>query len=258
MRKTIILLVVLLLSSFFITAQNVTLHMYRKVEPADLNEYIKREVNYWSKFAEKEIKAGNMSFWALLVRVGGENMETEPNTLMIKTFTDIDKELDWNGIYKMFPNVKVNNIETESLFKTTSIIYLKGMGNHIQGPNIDPQKDFKYVRMNYFNLKDTWWHLNFEEQDVKPFFKKAMEDGITTLKGWGNSLVLTPKSEGFRYDTHSYDIFTTLNDAVSPDNFDSPIFPEGFFDEWKENIIHPREIRVYKVIKFVNEESVKE
>ena len=256
MKKLSILLCLFLFSITIAQAQEVTTHVYQKVEPSNLDEYLKKDVNYWSSYAEKEIKAGDMSFWALLVRVGGEHMETEPNVLIISTFTDIEKELDWNGTFKVFSNGKNEKLATADLYKTTSVIFLKGMDNHTQGLKVNEKEDFKYIRMNYFNLKDTWWHLNFEEQNVKPFFKKAMDDGITTIKGWGNSLVLTPKSEGFRYDTHSYDIFSTLKDALSPDNFDSPIFPDDFFDEWKENIIYPREIRVYKVIKLINKKTI--
>ena len=55
-----------------------------------------------------------------------------------------------------------------------------------------------------------------------------------------------------KYKTHSYDVFSTLKDALSPDNFDSPIFPDDFFVEWEENIIFPREVRVYKIVKFLS------
>ena len=52
-------------------SQNVTTHQYRRVEPENMQEYLKRETTYWQKLAESEVTKGNLTFWAILQKVGG-------------------------------------------------------------------------------------------------------------------------------------------------------------------------------------------
>ncbi|SDW51083.1 hypothetical protein SAMN05444411_101887 [Lutibacter oricola] len=252
MRKIIVVLFVALFNLVCINAQEFTTHEYRYVAPKDMDDYINREVVYWSKFAESEMKKGNLTYWAVLKRVGGENQLNEPNILRINTFVDIDKEVDWKSITKLFPKMKFKDMDAREISSTTDKIFLRDLGNHIQGVDVVPERDFKYMRINYHNMKNTWWHLNFEAEKVKPFFKKAMDEGKTNVKGWGNSLILTPKSEEFKYKTFSYDIFSTLKDALGPNDFPDMDFPEDFYADWKENYVGERNVRIYKVIKFID------
>ncbi|MDV7187682.1 hypothetical protein R3X25_10355 [Lutibacter sp. TH_r2] len=252
MKKSFIILFTLLMSCAYVNAQEFTTHEYRSVAPEDMDEYIKREVVYWSKFAESEMKKGNLTYWAVLQRVGGEHQLNEPNILRINTFVDIDKEVNWNSITGLFPKMKFKDMDARAISKTTDKIFLRDLGNHIQPENVIPEKDFKYVRINYHNMKDIWWHLNFEAEHVKPFFKEAMDNGKTSIKGWGNALILSPKSDEFRCKTYSYDFFSTLKDALGPNDFPDMDFPEDFYEEYSKNYVGEKNVRIYKVIKFID------
>lgn len=256
MKKSLIILCTLLVSCFFVNAQEFTTHEYRSVAPEDMEDYIKREVVYWSKFAENEMKKGNLTYWAVLQRIGGENQLNEPNILRINTFVDIDKDVDWKSITALFPKDKFEDLDARQISTTTDKIFLRDLGNHIQGKNVVPERDFKYMRINYHNMKDVWWHLNFEANLVKPYFQKAMDDGKTSIKGWGNALILTPKSDGFKYKTFSYDLFSSLKDALGPNDFPDLDFPEDFYKEYLENYVGERYVRIYKVIKFIDVNEV--
>ncbi|WP_111706396.1 hypothetical protein [Lutibacter citreus] len=250
MRKNFLVLLALLLSCSFISAQDVTSHRYRKVAPENLAEYLNNEVTYWSAFSQSEIDKGYLKFWAVLERVGGENLRDEPNILLITQFNDIDRPVDWESIKELFPNEKFKDMMMEDLFINTDIIYLRDLGNDIFSPNIDLEKDIKYVRINYHNMTDMWWHLNFEAQKVKPFFEEAMKKEKTTIKGWGNSLILTPKSDGFKYKTESHEYFSNFRDALGPNDFYDYDFPDGFFKDWQKNYVGERNARIYKIIAF--------
>lgn len=248
MKKYSLVLFALLISCSFITAQDVTTHEYRKVALENIAEYINNEVTYWSSFSQSEIDKGHLKFWAVLQRVGGENLRDEPNILLVTQINDINKPVNWDGIQELFPNEKLKDMMMNDLFTITDKIYLRDLGNDIQGPNINPEKDYKYVRINYHNMKDMWWHLNFEAQKVKPFFDEAMKKDKTSIIGWGNSLILTPKSKAFKYKTESHDYFSTFRDALGPNDFHDYDFPEGFFQEWQENYVGERNVRIYKII----------
>lgn len=259
MKKLSIILFTLLCSCAYVNAQMYTTHTtheYRTVAPEDMEDYIKREVVYWSKFAESEMKKGNLTYWAVLQRVGGENQLNEPNILRINTYADIDKVVDWKSITKLFPNKKFVDMDARQISRTTDKIFLRDLGNHIQADNVVPERDFKYIRINYHNMKDKWWHLNFEATKVKPFFKQAMDDKKTNIKAWGNALILTPKSDAFKYKTYSYDVFSSLKDALGPNDFPDMDFPDDFYEEYRANYVGERNVRIYKVIKFVDVNEV--
>lgn len=257
MTKLSSTLFILLISFSVVFAQDITTHEYRKVAPENLDKYLSNEVNHWSKFAQSQIENGDLKFWAVLLRVGGENQLSEPNILLITQINDIDKPVNWKGIKNLFPKEKLKDLMMQDLFKTTDVIYLRDIGNDIHGENVNIEKDYKYVRVNYHNMKDVWWHLNFETQNVKPFFKEAMDNGTTSIKGWGNSLILSPKSDNFKYKTESHDYFSTLRAALGPNDFPDMDFPEDFFEDWQENYVGNRNVRIYKVIKIAQAKKVK-
>ena len=64
-------------------AQGITNYQFRKVEQANMQEFIKRETTYWSKVAEAAIEKGNLTFWGLFVKVGGFDIPNSPNVLFI-------------------------------------------------------------------------------------------------------------------------------------------------------------------------------
>jgi len=248
MKKVLTFLTVGVLCFQFAKAQEITSHQYRRVAPQDMQEYLKRETTYWSKFAESEITKGNLTFWAILQRVGGVDQETSPNILIINTFKDVDKGADWASVTDLFPDVKMEDIQTNTLSTNTDMVFLRDLGNHTRGANVVPENDFKYVRIIYHNTKDSGKHLTFEAEKWKPMLEKAMADGKTTMKGWGNAVVILPESDDFPYSSMSYDLFATAHGALAPAFNSDMEVPDGFFTPLAENYNGPRNAHLYRIV----------
>ena len=252
MKKALIMFFAILMAMPCLMAQGITTHAYRRVEPQDMNEYLKRETTYWKKFAEQEVTKGNLTFWAILVRVGDVGEDHRPNVLIINTLNDIDKGLDWESVSDLFPDIKMEDINTNNLSKQTATIYLHSQENHINAPEANPQEDYKYVKIVYHNPKNTGVLLDFERDKWKPMLEKAMADGKTTLKGWGNARVLHPSSSKFPYTTQSYDLFSSLNDALLPYFSDDVDMADDFFADIADNDESRRSIGLYYIVSFVS------
>ena len=58
------------------------------------------------------------------IKVGGTDLQHEPNILIINTFKDIDKGADWGEITTLFPNVKMEDMSPWKLCTDTDRIFL--------------------------------------------------------------------------------------------------------------------------------------
>lgn len=246
MRKGITFLALCLLSFQFAMAQTITTHQYRRVAPENMQEYLKRESTYWAKWAEKEVTKGNMTFWAILQKVGGVNQDTSPNILIINTFKDIDKGADWASIATMFPDVKMENIGTEGISTNIHHVFLSDLPNHIRAENTTSD-DYKYVRVIYHDTKNAAKHLAFEAEKWKPMVEKAMKESKTTMKGWGNQSIISPVTSNFTYSSYSYDIFSSMQDAMSAAFSDDQSMPDGFWVGFQDNYTK-RNSNLYRVV----------
>jgi hypothetical protein len=251
MKRVFTILFACVLSFQFANAQEITSHQYRRVAPADMQEYLKRETTYWQKWAENEVTKGNLVFWGIFQKVGGSNQESAPNILIINTFKDWDKGADWASIDGMFPDVKMEDIQTQALSHNTDQIFLRDLDNHIQGANVVPPEDFNFVRIIYHNTKNNAKHLAFEADKWKPMVQKAMSEGKTSMKGWGNALVISPESVEFPYGSGSYDLFSTMQEALSPAFSEDMEIPDGFFDDLSGNYDGPRHSNLYRIVSVV-------
>jgi hypothetical protein len=81
--------------------------------------------------------------------------------------------------------------------------------------------------------------------------KKAMDEGKTKMKGWGNAVVISPESPDFPYKTQSYDLFSSMTDALGPG------FSEDF--TWPEDVVFPennyqgpRHSHLYRIVQAVS------
>src|SRR3990172_3846970 len=98
----------------------ITVYQYRHVPNGKVEEFLKRETTYWSIVAEKALAGGNLTFWALLEKVGGYDLENSSNYLFVNTYKDIDKIGDvWNSAGTVFPNVTMDKMETNSMSTVT-------------------------------------------------------------------------------------------------------------------------------------------
>ncbi len=246
------ILLIFLFCFQFVNSQEVTTHQYRRVEPENMEEYLKRETTYYSKLAESEMSKGNLTYWAILVKVGGENILNSPNILIINSFKNMDASNSiWNGVQDLFPNVKMENIETNSLSTITDFIYLRDI-NRVEAKNLNPENDLKYMHLIYHNIKNVGQHFKFENDTWAPLTKKAMDQGITTMKVWGNAIIVSPESRDFPYSSVSYDIYPSMHEALSETFSDSMEFPEGFFDDLNDNYAGPRNSHLYRIVQVVS------
>ena len=244
LNRVLVLLVIAVLAIPQISfSQGISIHTYRRVAPENMEEYLKRETTYWQKFAQSEIQKGNMYFWAIFQKVGGTHMEKSPNILIINGISDIDEGVNWSGITELFPGVAMEDIETTSLFSTTDQILVQDLPNHIQVEN--PQ--FNYVHIIYHNVVNTDAHLAFEADEWKPMLQKAMDEGKTTVQGWGNGRIMSPQSEDFPYTAYSYDLFGTAKDALGS-YFSEMVVPDNFGASVADNTAGPRKSNLYRIV----------
>jgi len=245
----------LLLFAFFIPLQQlnaqVSVYQYRHVPANKVEEFIKRETTYWSKVAQKAVDAKKMSFWGLFEKVGGYDLPNSSNFLFINTFSNIDSA--WNGDAfdpaKLFPKVPYAQIETNSFSTVTSQIFFH-VEDWAEAKGVNPAKDFNYVVMNYHLSENPGGFINAEKNIWKPFIQSAMDKNLTKQVGWGNATVLSPTGGDMKFNTISYDLFRTLQDALLTPWDPATVFPDNL-DMFGRMRTNESARVVYRVVKVV-------
>lgn len=251
MKKMCVVLFAVVLSLQFIKAQGTIVHEYRRVAPSDMEDYLNRETTYWKVFAENEVKKGNLMFWGIFQLVSGTDLDTGPNILIVNNFNDMDKGADWASVADLFPAVNMDKISTWGMSTTTDRIYIRDLPNHIRKPNAVPETDFNYVRFIYHNVNNLGTHLTFEAEKWKPLVERAWKEGKSNMTGWGNGSIILPESDDFNYDSYSYDIFASMQDALSQGFSDDLIVADDFWDSLEGNYDGPRNSHLFRVVAAV-------
>jgi len=228
----------------------ITTYQFRHVPADKADEFVKRETTYWSKVAQKAIDNKLLTFWALFEKVGGNDVNNDANYLFINTYTDIDKGGDVWSNAEATTGMKLADIETNSLSTTTSQFFLHAE-NWAQAKGAVPEKDFNYVSMvcHDTNFPDSL--ISLEKTYWAPFIQKAMDNGQTPQKAWGNAVVLAPTGQNIKFTTVSYDLYKTLADALMPDWKPNTVFPTKGLNKIGNIEISRRDISVYRVVKVV-------
>ena len=144
----------------------------------------------------------------------------------------------------------MNQMETNSFTTTTSQFFLHGE-NWAQAANAKPETDFNYVVMNYHNSNAPDSFITLENKYWKPFIQGAMDKKQTTQRAWGNARVLSPAGDNIKFNTVSYDLFSTLQQALMTTWDTKTVFPTkglGMLDKIRENRTGTVVYRVVKVI----------
>ena len=227
-----------------------TTYQFRHVPDDKIEEFVKRETTYWSKVAQKAVDNKLLTFWALLEKVGGDDMNNTANYLFINTYNDIEKAGDVWSNAEAATGKKIADIETNSLSTTTSQFFLHDE-NWAQAKGAVPEKDFNYVTLvchdtNYpdslISLEKTYW---------APFIQTSMDNGQTPQKAWGNAVILSPTGPNIRFTTVSYDLYKTLTNALMPNWKPNTVFPTEGLNKIGSIEISRRDISVYRVVKVV-------
>ena len=230
----------------------ITIYMYRRVPADKRDEFVKRETTYWSEIVRKALPKGNITFWALLEKLGGYNMENSSNFLFVNTYKNIDAMGEvWGSAAAAFPNVPMDKMETNSLSTTTSVFFVRNSGWQ-EAAGLVPDKDLKYISMVYHNSSDPGGLIDLENKHWAPFVKSAMDKKQTSMKGWGNAIVLSPTGENIGFNTVSYDLFPSLKEALMPTWDPKTVFPQAGLEEIGKLETKGRSGAVYQIIKVVN------
>jgi hypothetical protein len=228
-------------------AQEITTYQYRQVSGANTEEFIRRETTYWSKVARKAIDNGTLTFWALLEKVDGSDLQNSPNFLFINTYTNIDTGNVWNA-NAVFPDIPLAQMETGAISTVTSQFFLKDQ-NWEQYSKAVPANDFNYVIMVYHNSSDPANFIALEKRHWQPFIKSAMDNKETAQVGWGNSLVLDPSGADVKFNTVSYDLFPTLKTALLQDWNPNTKFPTTGLDSLNKISVTMPGREIYRIVK---------
>ena len=230
-------------------SQSISVYQYRHVPQENMNEFIKRETTYWSEVAQKAIDKGKLEFWALLVKQGGQDLPNSSNVLFINTYKDID---DIEGIWdtsQLFPDFPMDQLETGSLGYVTSVFFVNEE-NWVQSSHANPERDFNYLVMIYHNTSNASQFIALEKEHWAPFIKSAMDNKITTQVGWGNARVLSPSGGDIKFNSVSYDLYSTLKEAIIPWD-ENVVLPNDGFAKLDEISLIRRKLVVYKIVKMI-------
>ena len=241
--------VTLTIYSQSVKSQGISVYQYRKVQDDKVNEFIERETKYWSKVAQKAVDEGKLGFWALLQKMGGYDLDNTSNFLFINTFPDIDNT---GGVWDpaaVFPDVPVEDMETYSMSKNTSVIFVKSQ-HWEEKANVNPDQDYKYITFVYHNANNPGGLIAAEKEVWAPFIKAAMDEGKTTQKAWGNAVILSPSGEDIKYNTISYDIYPSFKEALDPTWSDDLTIPDMTSIGEAEG--NPRASIVYRIVQVVS------
>lgn len=229
--------------------QGITVYQYRHVPEDKVGEFINRETNYWSKVAEKAMEKGNLTWWALLEKVGGYDLPNSSNFLFINTYNDIDNASSVWDPAAAFPGVSMDKMETGSMSTVTSNFFLR-VEHWEQAASAQPD-DFQYVVLVYHNASNAGQLIQLEKTHWAPFIKSAMDKKQTTMSGWGNASVLSPFGDDIKFNTVSYDVYPSLKEALSPTWQDGTVYPETGLNEIAALELNRRGSVVYRIVKVV-------
>jgi hypothetical protein len=247
-----LLLVLSLLPSVWTKSlAQITTYQYRKVADDKIDSFIYRETTYWSQVAKKAIDNKKLTFWALLEKIGGYDLPNSSNFLFVNTYPDVVQAGDiWNPT-SVFPNVPMEKIETGSISTTTSWFFLHGE-NFAQAAKAVPDKDFKYIKMIYHNSEYPDSLVAMEKKYWSPFIKSAMDKGQTKQVAWGNAIVLGPAGDNIKFNTVSYDLYSTLQEALMPTWDPKTVYPAKGLGMIGKIETNRRGTAFYRIVKVVS------
>ncbi len=231
--------------------EGITVYQYRQVPPDKIEEFIKRETTYWSKVAEKGLEKGNIQFWALLQKMGGFDIQNSSNFLFVNSYKDIDNMGSVWDPSEVFPDVSMEQMETFSMGKVTSTLFIKD-GGWYQATDANPAEEFKFLKMIYHQTTSPADLIAAENENWGPFIQSAMDKDLTSQVAWGNSLILSPTGPKMKFSTISVDMYPSLQEALDPRwDDDSLQVPDGL-TTIMEMESGPRASVVYRIIKVVS------
>lgn len=207
---------------------------YRNVPEEELDTFIGNEAMYWSQIHAKLVKKGTITGWVMLRRVNG--LASEPNIYffyglgsventekMMSDWPQAEKEvrssMDKGKLDMLDERLKQKKYRVgEVLLRRTSSV---NMGNG---------GDWNYLVHNYCNASDVAAFLDGQEKYFKPFFEKNITAKNTKQVFWYAATVLSPRGNGYNWNSYTVDAFKSYSDIFNPWN-NPPTWPEDGMTE---------------------------
>ena len=165
-----------------------------------------------------------MSVWSVWQRIGGFNMDEEPNILIYAEFDKTsDLELYGSGApawKKVFPDKKFSDISVRDLFEAKAYLYQKPLVNMVSEGSVEIPE---IIRINFAKAPGTLnEYLRLESEVWAPFVAGQIEKGSTNIASWYLGQVIEPAGSERPYDAVTVDGFRSLAEALDP-RFDEGI-----------------------------------
>lgn len=199
MKKIILLLAFLLVGT--VEAQYYYI-MYVSVEPEDVAEFERKEIDYWSEVAKSRIKKGDQNFWALMRKVGtaGNN---SVNYAFVNGFPSIAKmanpSWDASSLGNVHPSDAASPYEIYELHNYKILNSLNGDG--------------KFYIFNYARPKNLNGFISENQNIWMPYHKRNIAKGNTGMTDWGMGYRLYPVGQN-ESTIMTWDGFASLEDAM--------------------------------------------
>lgn len=185
--------------------------------------------------------------------MGGFDEPNSPNILFINTFKDIDNanigEI-WNPS-AVWPDVPMDQMETASMSKVHHALFVK-QAVWVKANNAVPETDYNFVKMNYHNASNPGNLIELEDKHWTPFIQSAMDNGKTKQKAWGNARILSHSGPAMKANTISYDVFSSLKEALNPTWDSETVFPNEGLNEIRALEMNQRISFVYRIVKLAS------
>ena len=202
-------------------AQEIATVRHRFVERDNMAEYIKREQDYWKPIAEKAIAEGRMSVWSVWQKIGGFNIDEEPNILIYAEYEKVEDMGSRVGSWsELFPDKKFSEISVAHLFRPKAHLYQKPLVNMVSAGSVEMPE---IIRINFVRAPGTLSeYLKLENEVWGPFVAEQIEKGRTNVASWYLGQVIEPGGSERPYDAVTVDGFRSLAEALDP-RFDEGI-----------------------------------
>ncbi|NND08299.1 MAG: hypothetical protein HKN87_18120 [Saprospiraceae bacterium] len=253
MKNQITHLVTIVLSLLFtlqIGAQDISVFQFRQVPNDKVNEFIHRETTYWAEVAQKAVDKGDLITWALFQKVGGYDIPNSSNFLFINTVKDINANMGdmWNAA-AVFPDVPASQLSTWEMSTVTSQAFVR-INPMVAAANATPD-DFNYVKINFWKSSNPAAFVALEQEHWAPFIKAEMAKSGVSQVGWSNAEIINPRGPNVPANSMSFDIYPTLGELLTPKWSEGATFPQEGLAKLQE-ITESRTEVIYRVVKVVS------
>ena len=177
------LLILLFISTITANAQYFSVS-YVMVAPEDVEDFERKEMNYWSKVAKQNVKDGKQAGWLLMRKVGtaGNN---DVNYAFMNWFTSVPgltNNLVWSESAK---KLGYNPQDISSPYKVHEIHFYKGEDNI-------PSENIPVWVWNYARPENIDGFISENKNLWKPYHAKNIKSKSHAMKGWGIATKLYP------------------------------------------------------------------